>query len=666
MTALDSKANIVTLDAKEYVTLGDVVDQDASEFAAQLSLAPPEYDIRDNPVSTYSMDSWTGGLGIEWGDTREHQGRFNHSDGMETRFSKQLTLGPLIQTLDAAKTVDSTLTRSPIVTCQSKDFFAIGNRIYRNDAGTLYAAFDWGTEAGGADAVVNGMLVYTDSGGTERLFVFANSQRFFYTSDPTASPPTWTRSGAGVIGRNAMEFDRKILVLDGTTNKGEISRATTVGTYTSVVNFKTANTTLINAVEFVDKTGQPCPFFFLADNTGGTLGGVWALDIYTNKARRLPLGRTPKLVAATGELGFGYFPVVWNGALYVPDFASLLKIEDDWSTSDVGPNNDQGLRGRQEGLVSGGWSYLPGGIVKETFGKQGLAPGYGSVNAIVTSQEWLYAILGSGTTYAVAAYTGTGWHFLYTGTSPMAGLHLSTAQSPARLYWIEGQGTTTGTIRYIELPVGSSNPRSDSTYKYAASNTLYSAWIDLGFKELTKILLNLFCDAQDLVDSAETVVVSYQLNGSPTAITGAWTTLGTFNATTNTLTFTTSSVTGMAARTIRFRIVLNRDSTNTKTPKVRSLVLRYIASVPYRAVANFTIDLGASCIHRGAPDVRPSDILAELKTAFNKTSSLVTYQYGGDTARFVKVSTWPIQQHDKADGDRDGTVAVTVFEPVAV
>lgn len=633
------RRNILLLNGKEYVVSGGIQEQPASEFATQINQGDQRYDTRQN-ASFWSMSSWTGGAGVYYGNHREHQGRFYDSSGVDTRFPNQLTLGPLAQQLGTNQSTGNTIaatSRASIVSYKSKDYFALEDKVWKNTAGTLSEVLDSGTTIG------THLTTFIDTSGNEGLWALAAGQRFYTVAAEPTQTSDWTQSAAGVIGRFAFEYDRNLIMLDGITRVGQIATYTS-GTRGAAASwtetfpeFRTVNTSLIAGLVFQNRSGDPTPFFALADTTGGKLSGLYSLDFYARKAYPVPLPRTPQRSTEVNESLFGM--AVWNGDLYLPDRQNLLRYRADGSVSDLSTDNGVG---------------------------QGL-PSYGTYGFLAPGGSFMYMTMGRSSTWAIAAQSQQGLHPLVKRSNPLRGIAISTLQSPSRVYWVEAASAgTTASIYYIELPVGSENPVNDSTYDYAASGTITTMGTDLGFADLDKILLRMTVDAEGLSASNETVLVEYQVNTSTTngiSDAGSWTTLGTFTSATRKLNWASGA--GTVCRAVRFRYTLSRDSgTTTNTPKVRSITLQYLATPDYRPQKQFVIDIGETLAERGSPKADAATIISELKTAYN-ADTLVTYQYGSEASTYVKVVTYPFVQYDKEDGRSGGRVTVQVLEPLA-
>lgn len=617
--ATAGKRHEVTLNAKKYAIVGPVREQPASEFAANINIGRPQDDSREN-ASFWSMASWTGGLGIQYGDFREHQGRFWNGDGADTRFANQLTLGPLVSSHGSVTTGTSLLTYGSAHFYEYKNllYLSVGDRVYRNDSGTTWnQVLDMGSNQAGP------LISFYASDGTEYLYAgvgIGDTAGSSYSD--TGDSGDWTTIvGTGNQGAliSAVEYDRKLVI--GTALG--IRYTTAADTWTNLVTFSRAVRAMVS---FLNRAGDPTIFTYDAQ------GKIHEVDFWSRQVYPVEVGLTRNTNEEVPYNGRGM--IVWNQALYISNHGGVTKVNPDLSFQAVGPDRDQGM-------PSGFGKYM--GFFAQT---PAFLFGFRSRKA------------GESTDSAILCYTGIGWHILARTTATIRGMYVSQG-SPQYLYWAEAENNTSVTIKRIRLAVGNENPVNDTTYTYAASNYLVTPWVDLGFFDLNKVLLRMSIDAQAL-STDETVAVGYQLDGA-SSDSDAFTSLGTFSGSTTTLDF--GSGAGIAAKSIRFKFTLARGSTNTNTPKVRSIKLQFLVTPDYRAQKAFAISIGETRHLRGSPKLPAEDILEELKTAYD-ANTLVTFQHGSDASTYVKVVSIPVQVYDTAGNDREGTVTVQVLEPL--
>ena len=618
-----------------YSINGGINVQGASEMAPKIVLGDESYDRREN-TSQLPLENWSGGQGQQKGKTKEILGSYWAGYNIDTRFSNQVTLGPLAVDLATGKTTIATTTtdRGYFTTFGGKDYFALADRVWRNDAGTLNEVLDIGNGS------IGGLCTYvSDSAGTARIYAFSISEQFQYST--TGNSGGWTASG--LRARFGFEFDRKLLVgdRDGITFGGiaKTSVGTNVaGDYTSIFNLKSPATIMVNGIVFKNARGLLTPYVWIADTQGKQASGLWSIDYDAQKGYPVSLGRLPRRGYRLNEPGFGM--TVWNDGLYVSDWNTVLRYDPQGLTAPVGPK------------------------------EHGLPDGYGFFGQLQATPRFLLASVGSGSTHGIMAFNGNGWTMLYTSTTPIRGIYISTLTDPARLYWIEAaDGTTNGTsVKYFTMSTASENPALDSTYSYATTGYFITPWYDGGYANLYKNLKRLQCVGQNL-SATEKVTVQYQIDYAGGGDGGTWTDVESgnndFTATGQEKEFGTSGV-GVACKVFRFKVTLARGGTATTAPILNGLILDYQVRVPFRKVTTFIVDIGKTireATGRRRGGVRPQDIVDELVTAFNTTTDLA-FQFGNDAATTVQVISMPhVVYHDQRD--KNGTIQVQVMEPIA-
>lgn len=232
-------------------------------------------------------------------------------------------------------------------------------------------------------------------------------------------------------------------------------------------------------------------------------------------------------------------------------------------------------------------------------------------------------------------------------------LFVGNTYSAYRLWWGSG-----GRVFYQSLPTDIVNPTQVTTTQYASSGVWESPWFDAGNNAQTKLAVLCWLETRNPT-SSETAVLAYATND-----TESYTPLGTQSAAGNTryLFPNSSSPTGTAFRTIRFRLSLARGSTNTNTPDVRKLTLSYARLNEVLLGFTFTVNLTAG-------DYKGSSIKAlrsSLLTAMTSTSAMqFTYRDDSDTARNYWVLPAPSMIRELARGqgyDESGQSRVTFLQ----
>ena len=129
----DRNYSIANIAGLLYAVTDAVRSRTASEFAPKLTTGKPQYDSRTQS-SYLAMTSWTPGLGVFIADHREDQGRFWDSNGMDTRFANQMTLGPLVTTITSTASLGTALDNGGIATFYeylAVVYCAIGDKVFR-------------------------------------------------------------------------------------------------------------------------------------------------------------------------------------------------------------------------------------------------------------------------------------------------------------------------------------------------------------------------------------------------------------------------------------------------------------------------------------------------------------------------------------------------------
>src|SRR3990167_5304404 len=220
MTDVAADYQVVTLNALRYAVTSHITEDNANEFAAVINQTPPQYDARQPPISTFTMNSWTGGLGIKWADFREHQGRFYYGSDIDTRFANQLTLGPLLTDASGSLTSGSNnTTTTPSCYCffNGKEYFAVRDKVWSWDATTLTEVLDVGT------ATVNSLAKFTNAAGVSQIYAFLQGSNAFYFSD-TGDNADWAQ-GTSTLGIFGLSYDGHFIIIGGTDTATQIDAA---------------------------------------------------------------------------------------------------------------------------------------------------------------------------------------------------------------------------------------------------------------------------------------------------------------------------------------------------------------------------------------------------------------------------------------------------------
>jgi hypothetical protein len=182
---------------------------------------------------------------------------------------------------------------------------------------------------------------------------------------------------------------------------------------------------------------------------------------------------------------------------------------------------------------------------------------------------------------------------------------------------------STDDLGRMDLQVDLRNPEVD-TLNYEGTNDIadhITPWFDAGQNEIDKTAIRVRIDCTGM-SSDETVKVEYAVDYSSSYNASAFTVTAD-GVTTNTFpTLANNNVeAGTAFRAIRFKLTLNRGSTATNTPNVKSISLEWRRKIPVKW--GFSIDID----HRERIEGRsPETQLNDLRTAI-ESGTLVELVY---------------------------------------
>lgn len=285
----------------------------------------------------------------------------------------------------------------------------------------------------------------------------------------------------------------------------------------------------------------------------------------------------------------------------------------------------------------------------------------GTYTALANFRAWTFVSVYDGTdSYIMAGRRreegepGFGpyiWHgaLAKISSTEVKSMHVSALVSPPRLW----MGLKSGNVAYIKLPGNGDNPLLDSTYRYAASGSLYFGADDYGVGGMRWQLSDIILEAEGL--SANTTVQVWERRDL-----GTWTSLQTITSSGRTVITTT---TDKRFQRIEKRLdIVNNDSTTT--PVVRALTGNAIPRPSMRDVITATVLLDRETLSKLGMGTRKSaqDFLTEIDTWDNGAPVTLKYSWGGaevsKTAIVISVHKRVIQQ----EGDEPAVyVADLVF-----
>jgi hypothetical protein len=236
------------------------------------------------------------------------------------------------------------------------------------------------------------------------------------------------------------------------------------------------------------------------------------------------------------------------------------------------------------------------------------------IKLLPTHTGLLAFVLGSSDTYrTVWEYNGVGWHYLARDNGSAQGNHVSSIGGNYRLYHtFDGDD-----IGYTTLQTGDVNPElATPAISYEGTNDIadhITPWFNAGQNEIDKTAIRVRIECSKMT-SDETAKVEYALDYSASYESS------TFTVTSNgvtTQTFPTIANNNIEAgsnfRAIRFKITLNRGSTATRTPNVKSISLEWRRKIPAKYGFEFTVDRSENYGGK-TPKEMKTDIITAIET----------------------------------------------------
>jgi hypothetical protein len=197
---------------------------------------------------------------------------------------------------------------------------------------------------------------------------------------------------------------------------------------------------------------------------------------------RIPINTEP--LASTDN----FRALVWHNSYLFFTFGHGLERMYGLQVDDMGPNRDEGLlEGRQ-----------------------------GPISALIPLPGSLFASIDAGDTgtSSILVYNDLGWHELVRGTINER-IQCMCMQvipgGPNRLWFGHGND-----VCYALMPSRGVNPLKDSTYRYRASGSVTTSWVDLGLATVTKYFKDLKIVADNLATNVK-IRAWYQIDNATDA-----------------------------------------------------------------------------------------------------------------------------------------------------
>jgi hypothetical protein len=493
-----------------------------------------DIDKDSNPrTSVVVWDDWRGGVGAYSTDGKEdmNQSHFSRANG---RQKNHLTLPPLYTAGADSGVAGSTTAINELGT---KLYVAIGNG--RKIHSYTPSSNTWSSELHSVGTSLEQNIAFTLSGTDYIAYAFTTG--YTYTSDGAS----WTDDTTDVI--SFAFWDERLWGIDKT---GQLWFSTVIGT--EVNDAKLPLPDGYAHVLFVGPDAEGNDILYVATEIG-----LWAHDAANSRFVRtkLQFPRIPDVLVGSGKTQGA---TTWNADIYITYGAmSVYRYDPVRGVAvSIGLNRD------------GGFS---------------LTTIRGDITALLPSHTGVIAVMDGviNADSTIWEYTGVGWHYLARSDSSVLtqNAHISSLEG-YRLYHV----FSTDDIGHITLQSDKVNPDIDSISYEGTNNIgdLITPWFNAGQNEIDKLAVRLRIECTGM-SSTETVKVEFGLDysnlyqASTFTVTADDVTIGTFPAINN-----NNNEAGSVFRAIRFRLTLNRGSTATNTPNVKSLSLEWRRKIPAR------------------------------------------------------------------------------------
>ena len=596
------------------------------------SLYPPKVTIGDTTrdsqtrASVISWSDFTGGIGVERMEGSTDVDRAWWSE-LSLRYKRHLVLGPQAVVITNA---DATSANSLDMLQEfNNEIYGIWSdkKVYKfNSGGSTSDGFSSALDTLPAEATD---ALEVRMGGTLYL-VIAHTGGYTYTSDASSFTDDTTDT------KFLAFWDEKLWGID---NAGQLWYATTIGTEALDAKLPLPDGSVTDL--FVARNASGDPILYAMTKTG-----LYAHDFANSRWVETQLA-----LPFHNENGKG--SVRWRDSVYIPAGLGIYKYINGTNSaviSVVGPDRDHGLPADQRGSISkllGTHNDLLAFI-------DGTTPaGMGDMFHTSPQSDVIAASTGYST---ILGWNETGWEAKWVASDQGEKITASyvadvgggmSATDSYRLYWGHK-----GYMYYMQLHPDIVNPTQISTFNYAASGTHFTPWFSANQVEVDKLALKLKVETEGC-SSSETVVASYATDYEET-----YTSLGTI--TTNGLTtYTFGSSLGTTFRSIRFKLVLARGSTNTNSPDVISTTFEYRKKLETKF--GWQVHVNMNKAYKGkTPKALRSNVLSAIDS-----NTLLEFTYRDDSGgtRNYYVDIINAQGLEQTGYDERGSTQLLLQEP---
>jgi len=358
--------------------------------------------------------------------------------------------------------------------------------------------------------------------------------------------------------------------------------------------------------------------------------------------------------------------ITWRDSVYIPSGNGIYKYINGNNAAVItimGPDRDDGLPSDKRGAIrhmAGAHNELLVGIDARA------APAAISSSSI--PYQWIShqgsTVIPPDTGYSsILGYNEMGWEVKWQSATSGKGfdsIHVSDAYSKYRMWWGHND-----IVHFMDMPKDIINPSEVSEFAYALQGVHETPWFNAGQSEVDKLALNLRIEAQDLT-STEKVKVEYATDYAESYTTAVGTLDSTeMGAASGTYTYTFGSSAGVAFRSIKFKLTLDRSTATStglekfETPDVVSLTLEFRKKIA--AKWGHTVDVDLTNEYKGNV---PKDLRSNLISAIESTT-LVEFTFRDDSGgtRNYYVDVIGAQGIEFTGHDERGSTTIQVVEP---
>ena len=677
--AQDPIDDVITLGGQAFPVKGMVRGNAVSEFEAGIKIGAATYDSREHAFFLV-LDDFSGGMNHRRLNIRTEQGTFWESldtNAPDLRRAQHITLPPLqgnvtMASLSANSVPASGNDRCTILVGNATGgplLTGVGPAIFTSSNGTSFTKrFE---HTAGAElrafAELNENSFITN---IRRVFAFFYGQRYQRTAAGSAGGnvdiTAWVNGASNFTLEDGIYWDNKIVAVN---LLGGIIFAVDdgAGTATELWNINDpADGEVIYAIP--GYASGFCRFIGVATAPWGDsaiyfyhLDKLYVLDFFNRTANEIELGLRGRLIKAA---------TMWNGDIVITDGWNILQINPaNQTVRNIAPFANQG-------------------IPPKLF-KSGTPLRCVALSPMGEHLAGVFFASSSGYDCRLFVYNGLGWSQLgasfarygsVVGSVTVA--PLSTTPTSRRFYMMGFASASNDAVAdYVSIPTFTLTP-TVGTDSFGASGAQWTTgWIDGGFNDISGTLLRLNVDAFNL-SATSTVTVEYQLDNAESS---AWVQMvdtnnvaDVFDNSTSALYFSaTTPKTGIAFRTVRFRITLNRGATATDSPELRALTLVYLKVPSLRTAWTFEIDINRmittsasgsdTTFYVDGVAATMANVWAKLRTLWD-THTLLTMiipNVEPSPGIYVRINDMPISFDDFRNAvTGQGTVVLQVLEPV--